>query len=116
MGSEDTLIGSWKDEIGPSPADLGDEPFIDDMDDDPPADNWDDDLDEEFDDEPELEEEPESVGEHLDMVDLNRMEWERIQYDIYPGGDDPPQGGVAHVHRDTDEVQRWLCSERQTCR
>lgn len=57
-------------------------------------------------------EEDETIDEYLDRTDLDRLEWERIQDDLYPGEYAEPETREPLVHRDTDEIQRWLRRER----
>jgi len=57
--------------------------------------------------------EPETTEEYLDQMDLGRMEWDRLQNDMYPHQDDAPETHAPHVHRDTDEVQKWMRQERR---
>lgn len=86
---------------GPSPADLGDEPFIDDM---------------EIDEDEELEDDElidEDVTAYLDREASYRDEWDRIQYDLFPMGEDFEPSPAPRIHRDTDAIQQWMRDQRR---
>jgi hypothetical protein len=59
-----------------------------------------------------LDDRPLNVDEWLDREDLDRLEYDRIVDDLYPGT--PQDGGPAgHIHRDTDAVQSWMQEMRR---
>lgn len=62
--------------------------------------------------EPAADERPLTVAEWLDREDLDRLEWERVEQDLYPGAV-PDAGQVGHIHRETDAVQGWLAEMRR---
>lgn len=70
---------------------------------------------EEVDDEAELDEDQQSVDEYLDQMDKERMEYERIENDLYPMGEGGDAGHpvVSHKHTGDDQVQAWMAEQRR---
>mgnify|MGYP003393873913 FL=1 len=56
-----------------------------------------------------------AVDRYLDGIELDRMEWERVMDDMYPTGVDDPevQKRTGKVHRDTDQIQKWMREQRR---
>lgn len=52
-----------------------------------------------------------SVEEWLDEQDLARLEWQRIQEDLYPERHSSAPT-TKHVYDDEDPVMEWLSDER----
>ena len=52
-----------------------------------------------------------TVEEFLDQIEQDRLEWERVEEDMFPGTS--PETRARRVHSSDDPVQRWLAAQRQ---